>query len=296
MKLDYVGRKKKMVWGDYINYGIMMVLSFIFIYPLINTLALSLSNARDLVGEAIYLLPKGFTLNAYKSLLADSTILRYYMNTILYAVSGTLITLLCTALMSYALIFDELKGRKIVSIMLLITMFFGGGLIPTYLTIKSYHMMDTIWALILPGAISAWNVMMFRTFFLTIPESLREAAFIDGAGHFRVLFNIMIPLSKPLLATVGLFTIVGFWNDYFNALIYLDTSKKMPIQIFLRRMLIDMQPGSEVDMSRVLDVLSINPRTTKAAATIITVIPILCVYPFLQKYFAKGMMLGSVKA
>ncbi|MEG0693134.1 MAG: carbohydrate ABC transporter permease [Oscillospiraceae bacterium] len=296
MKLDYVGQKRKMAIADYIIYAVMIILSFIFIYPLVNTLALSLSDAKALVGETIYFLPKGFTMNSYKTLLSDITIFRYYFNTILYATTGTLITLLFTALMAYPLIFKELVGRKFVSILLIITTFFGGGLIPTYLTMKNFNLMDTIWVIILPGAISAWNVIMFRTFFMTIPESLREAAFIDGAGHFRVLFKIIIPLSKPLIATVALFTIVGFWNDYFNALIYLDTSAKMPIQIFLRSMLIEMSPGTNIDMSKVLDVLSVNPRTTKAAATIITIVPILCVYPFMQKYFTKGMMLGSVKA
>lgn len=232
MKLDYVGHKRKMVVADYIIYFIMIVLSFIFIYPLVNTLALSLSDAKALVGETIYLFPKGFTINSYKTLLSDISIFRYYYNTILYATTGTVITLLFTALMAYPLIFSELKGRKFVSVLLIITTFFGGGLIPTYLTMKNLNLMDTIWVIILPGAISAWNVIMFRTFFMTIPESLREAAFIDGAGHFRVLFKIMIPLSKPLIATVALFTIVGFWNDYFNALFILTLPQRCRFRFF----------------------------------------------------------------
>lgn len=296
MKLDYVGRVQRMRLADYIIYVVMALLCFVFIYPLINTLALSFSNAKALVGQTVYLLPRGFTLNAYKSLLSDSSIFLFYWNTLVYATTGTLLTLTVTALMAYPLIFNELKGRKLVSILLLITMFFSGGMIPTYLTIRNYGMMDTIWAMILPGAVSAWNVIMFRTFFLGIPESLREAAFIDGAGHFRVLFSIIVPLSKPVIATVALFTLVLFWNDYFNALIYLDTVDKMPIQIFLRRLLIDMKPTDNADMSKMLDILSVNPRTTKAAATIVTIVPILCVYPFIQKYFAQGMMLGSVKS
>ena len=157
-------------------------------------------------------------------------------------------------------------------------------------------MLDTIWVMILPGAISAWNVIIFKTFFLTIPASLRDAASIDGAEHFRVLFQIMLPSLKAMLATISLFTIVGFWNDYFNALIYLDSMDKMPIQMFLRKMVIEMKPRDDVDMNRVMDMMTLNPRTQKAAATIITILPILCVYPFLQKYFAKGVMLGSIKA
>ena len=180
-------------------------------------------------------------------------------------------------------------------------MFFGGGLIPSYLNIRNLHMLNTIWAMILPGCISAWNTIMFVNFFHSIPDSLRESATIDGANHFRVLFSIILPLSKALLATIALFTIVGFWNDYFNALIYLDSTSKMPIQIFLRKILVNMEiaegnANQGDEMMRLLDMVNANPRTVKAAATIITIIPVLCVYPFLQKYFTKGMMIGAVKA
>ena len=173
-------------------------------------------------------------------------------------------------------------------------------MIPTYLTIRNLQMINTIWAMILPGAISAWNVIMFVNFFNTIPESLKESATIDGANHLRILFSIVIPLSKALMATIALFTIVGFWNDYFNAMLYLESTSKMPIQIFLRKILINMEINEgnmqNNDIGKLLDMVNANPRTVKAAATIVTIIPIICVYPFLQKYFTKGMMLGAVKA
>ena len=202
--------------------------------------------------------------------------------------------------MAYPLTVKEFKGKKLINVLLLITMFFGGGLIPSYLNIRNLGMLNTLWVMIIPGCVSAWNVIMFVNFFNTIPDSLRESATIDGAGHLRILVFIVIPLSKALLATVSLFTIVGYWNDYFTALIYLTDSDKMPIQIFLRKIMISMDitqgnTSSGSDMSRMLDMVNANPRTVKAAAAILTMLPILCVYPFLQKYFAKGVMIGAVK-
>ncbi len=300
MHTQAVGSKRKRSLFDYVNTVLLVLLSAIFLYPLLMTLGLSFSSAKALVGQNVILMPKGFSLQSYQTILADPKILRYYLNTIIYASTGTLVSLLLTALLAYPLTVKEFRGKKLINILLLITMFFGGGMIPTYLTIRNLHMINTIWAMILPGAISAWNVIMFVNFFNGIPESLRESATIDGAGHLRILFFIVIPLSKALLATIALFTIVGFWNDYFNAMLYLDSTSKMPIQIFLRKILVNMEinegNAQNNEMSRLLDMINANPRTVKAAATIVTIIPILCVYPFLQKYFTKGMMLGAVKS
>lgn len=288
-------------WFDYLNGLLMILLCILFLYPLFMTLNLSLSSPQQLVGLSnIIMLPKGFTLQSYKVLLADESILRYYLNTILYAGTGTLVCLAVTSLMAYPMTVKEFRGKKLLNVLLLITMFFSGGLIPSYMNIRSLGLINTIGAMILPGCISAWNVIMFVNFFNTIPESLRESATIDGAGHLRILVFIVLPLSKALLATIALFTIVGYWNDYFNALIYLNDSDKMPIQIFLRKIMISMDvnagnTASNSDMSRLMDMVNANPRTVKAAAAMITMLPILCVYPFLQKYFAKGMMIGAVK-
>lgn len=285
---------------DYINTAILILLSVIFLYPLLMTTGLSFSSAKALVGQNVILMSKGFTLQSYQAILSDPSILRYYLNTIIYAVTGTILSLMFTALLAYPLTVQEFRGKKLINVLLLITMFFGGGMIPTYLTIRNLQMINTIWAMILPGAISAWNVIMFVNFFNTIPESLKESATIDGANHLRILFSIVIPLSKALMATIALFTIVGFWNDYFNAMLYLESTSKMPIQIFLRKILINMEINEgnmqNNDIGKLLDMVNANPRTVKAAATIVTIIPIICVYPFLQKYFTKGMMLGAVKA
>ena len=300
MHTKAVGARRKWTAFDWFNTVFLVLLSAVFLYPLLMTLGLSFSSPRALVGQNVILLPKGFTLQSYQTILSDPAILRYYWNTIVYASTGTLTSLLLTSLLAYPLTVAEFKGKKLINILLLITMFFGGGMIPSYLNIRNLHMINTIWAMILPGAISAWNVIMFVNFFKGIPDSLRESATIDGAGHVRILFSIVIPLSKALLATIALFTIVGFWNDYFNAMLYLDSTSKMPIQIFLRKILVNMEINQgntqDTDMSRLLDMINANPRTVKAATTIITILPIMCVYPFLQKYFTKGMMLGAVKA
>ena len=300
MHTKAVGARRKWTAFDWFNTVFLVLLSAVFLYPLLMTLGLSFSSPRALVGQNVILLPKGFTLQSYQTILSDPTILRYYWNTIVYASTGTLTSLLLTSLLAYPLTVAEFKGKKHINILLLITMFFGGGMIPSYLNIRNLHMINTIWAMILPGAISAWNVIMFVNFFKGIPDSLRESATIDGAGHVRILFSIVIPLSKALLATIALFTIVGFWNDYFSAMLYLDSTSKMPIQIFLRKILVNMElnegMAKDTDMSRLMDMINANPRTVKAATTIVTILPILCVYPFLQKYFTKGMMLGAVKA
>lgn len=281
---------------DLANYAVFALLSLSFLYPLVMTLAISFSESLKLGSKPIGVWPIGFTLDSYKMLLMDGRIVRYYLNTILYASTGTAVMLFCTSLMAYPLTFKDFRGKNSVTILLTITMFFGGGLIPYYLVVLKLGLVDRIWALILPGAISAWNVIIFRTFFQSIPDSLRESAWMDGAGHFVVLFRIVVPLSLPLLATFTLFSVVGFWNDFFNALIFLRTQAKQPVQLFLRRILVlmDFRDVQNTAILKIVDNLS--SRTVKGAAVIITIIPILCVYPFLQKYFAKGIMVGAIKA
>lgn len=281
---------------DVVNIVFFVLISISFIYPLLMTLATSISNPEMLGSKSVSVWPIGFSVDAYRLLLSDGRIMRYYFNTILYAVSGTVAMLISTSLMAYPLTFPDLKGRTLVTILLTITMFFGGGLVPFYLVVLKLGLMDTIWALILPGAISAWTVIIFRTFFMSIPTSLRESAHMDGAGHFTVLLRIIIPLSKPLLATFTLFTVVAFWNDFFSALIFLRSQEKQPIQLFLRRILI-LMAFRDVENASILQIVqNISTRTVKGAAVIITITPILCVYPFLQKYFTKGILIGAIKA
>ena len=280
---------------DFLIYLFLILLTLSFIYPIANQLALSISDAGELGWQSITVIPVGFSTDSFRALLSSDVILRYYINTIKYASVGTVIMLATTSLMAYPLTFRELRGRKLIMILLVITMFFSGGLVPYYLLVLWLGLVDTIWALVLPNAILAWNVIIFRTFFRTVPGALRESAHIDGAGHFLVLFRIVLPLSKPLLATFVLFSLVGFWNDYFWALIFLRDQDKQPIQLFLRRILIlvGLEGVQNTSALQIFD--NISSRTAKAAALIITITPILCVYPFLQKYFTKGLFIGSLK-
>lgn len=287
---------KKVTAFDVVLVVIMVLLSAIFLYPLLNMLALSFSDSQELKSLPVYLWPKGFSLESYKALLGDSRTLLYYWNTIKYASVGTVIMLLTTSLMAYPLSIPALRGRRFVSVLLTITMFFGGGLIPYYVTIMQLGMINTFWVMVIPGAISAYNVIVFKTFFMSIPEALRESASLDGAGHVRILFQIVLPLSKAVLATFALFSIVGYWNDYMTALLYLRDDTKYPIQLLMRRLLVLMDYKDASTAQMLKDFQKISTRTTKAAATIITVVPVLCVYPFMQKHFAKGVLVGSIKA
>lgn len=287
---------KKITAFDVILVLVMIIASCCFLYPLVNMLALSISDAQMLKSSAVFLTPVGFSLESYRALLNDNRILLYYWNTISYAGVGTLIMLLTTSLMAYPLSIPALRGRKLVSVLLTITMFFGGGLIPYYVVIMKLKLIDTFWVMVLPGAISAYNVIVFKTFFMSIPAELRESANLDGAGHVRILFSIVLPLSKAVLATFALFSIVGYWNDYLTALLYLRDDAKYPIQLLMRRLLVLMDYKDASTAQLLKDFRGISTRTTKAAAAIITVVPVLCVYPFMQKHFAKGVLVGSVKA
>ena len=255
---------------------------------------MSLSDPEVLGGQAIGILPKGFSLDAYKYLLSSSKVYRYYGNTLLYAGLGTLITILTTSLVAYSLSISTFSGRKAISVFLVITMFFSGGMIPSYLNIQRLGLMDTIWAMVLPG-ISAYNVMVYKTFFGQLPSSLREAAKVDGAGHVRILFTIVLPLSKPLLATMALFSIVGHWNSYMTAVLYLRDTNKYPIQMLLRSLLITLEMLEDENLAALATQVTTSSRTVKGAAVMIAMLPILCVYPFAQKYFTKGVVVGSIK-
>lgn len=275
-------------------YGIVIILTLSFLYPVVYCLSMSLSDPEVLGGQAIGILPKGFSLDAYKYLLSSSKLYRYYGNTLLYAGVGTFISIMTTSLVAYALSISTFSGRKVITVFFVITMFFSGGMIPTYLNIKNLGLMNTIWALVLPG-VSAYNVMVYKTFFRQLPDSLREAAKMDGAGHIRILFTILLPLSKPLLATMALFSIVGHWNSYMPAVLYLRDTDKYPIQMLLRSLLITLEMIEDENLKFMATQVTTSSRTVKGAGVMIAMLPILCVYPFAQKYFTKGVVVGSIK-
>jgi putative aldouronate transport system permease protein len=245
--------------------------------------------------------PIGFNTNAYALVLKDPLVGGAYLNTVIYAFGSTVLMLLVTSLAAYPLTFNDFMAKKLITILYTITMFFGGGLIPTYLWIRQLHLLNTIWVMIVPGCVGAYNIFVFRTFFNGIDKGLREAAYIDGASDPVILFKIILPLSKALLATFALFSIVGAWNSWFNALIYLSDERRYPLQLVLRRYLFNpLGQGSlsgigAGDMYQMMIGLRINPKSIQMALIVIAMLPITLIYPFLQKYFVKGVTLGSIK-
>lgn len=280
---------------DVSNVSLMTVLCIVFIYPVILTLSISFSETTP-ADQIIMLLPRGFTLDSYKFLLGDGRLMRYYANSVFYAASSTVVFLLLTSMMSYPFVIRNFRGKKLLNLYMVTTMFFSGGLIPFYFVVVGLGLVDNVLVMMIPGAVAAYNVIIFRTFFGQIPQSLRECAQIDGAGHFTVLFRIFLPISRPLLATFALFNIVGKWNDFFTPMLFLRKEYLQPVQMLLRRMLIqmDFKDIRNLDMQQMYKL--VDARTVKCAAIILTITPVLCVYPFLQKYFAKGILVGAIKA
>lgn len=278
------------------NAVILTLVAISCLYPFINMFATSLSNNEAVMKGTVSIWPKGFNLEAYSRILKESQFWIGYKNTIIYTVVGTLVSLVMTIACAYPLSKKNLIGKKPILLFMIFTMYFGGGLIPHYLLIKNIGMMDSIFAIVLPGAVSVYNMLIMKTFFQGIPESLLEAAQIDGMGQFGMLTKIVLPLSKPIIATMTLFYAVGFWNDWFTALIYMNSTSKFPVTLFLRDVVMGVtlaaQSGQSIDANAASGVMA---QTMQSATVMLVTIPILCVYPFVQKHFVKGVMLGSVK-
>lgn len=291
-------RKSKLnrvtIW-DVLLVIFFVVLSALFLYPIWYCVVRSLTGL-SYTGQPPLLIPRQITLEAFEFVFTDADILRYYSNTLIYAFGGTFVSLLLTCMMAYPFVINDFKGKTFLNIFMVITMFFGGGLIPTYYLISSLGLRNTIWVMIIPGAVGAYDTIVFRTFFKGVPDSLREAAYIDGAGHYRVLFSLMIPLSKALLATFGLFGLVGRWNDWFTPFIYLSKEHLKPMALYLRSTLVVAETQSADFTALFQTYQNIKAENIRCAAVLITIIPIMCVYPFLQKYFAQGTLIGAVKA
>lgn len=273
----------------------MAVISIIFLYPFLNVLATSLSSNRMITTGQVTFYPKEIILDGYKLLFQEENILRAYWNTIVIAVGSAVISLSMTSLLAYVMMVPDFVLRKPLSIFLLITMFFSGGTVPTYLLIQNLGLYDTWWALILPNAISAYNVFVYRSFYKGISMEIREAARIDGAGDFRVLTSIYVPLSKALYATFGLFAVVGVWNSYYDALLYIKDPDMQPVQMILRKIVFTSGTANMSDAQQMIGNGLLNQLNVQYACVIATIGPILLVYPFIQKYFAQGMQVGAVK-
>jgi putative aldouronate transport system permease protein len=261
-------------------------------------LILSLSDPRYAITLQVYTIPKGFNLGAYEILIMDTKIWRSFANTILYALSNMILMLVTCMLGAYPLTFKSLRGRKFLNTYLLITMFFSGGLIPLFLVILGLGIYDTPLALIIPTCFSVWYIILTKSFLSTIPETLREAAKIDGANVYQILFRIYLPLSTPILAVIAVYTVVNVWNSWFNALVYMPHVDWQPLQLYLRRMLINAETPRQVlnpAAARQLEERKLSYAQLKYAMIIFTSLPVLFSYPFFQKYFMKGIMLGSLK-
>ncbi len=284
---------------DVVNLIVMCVLLLIFIWPMWFVLIASFSDPNQLWLGNVILWPKGFTLEAYEKLLEYTDIWIGYKNTILYTVVGTLVNLILTVILAYPLSRKDFLPRKFIMIMLVITMYFSGGLIPTYLVVKNLGMVNNFWAMIIPGAISTYNVLVVRTYFLnSIPNELHEAAKLDGANNLQFFGKIALPLAKPVVAVVGLYYAVGHWNDYYTALIYLYDKEKFPLTCFLKNLIIDTSTamqGSFGSSASEMESMIRLAQSLKYSTIIAAVIPMLIVYPFVQKFFVKGVMIGSIK-
>jgi putative aldouronate transport system permease protein len=275
----------------------MTMLGVVMLYPFLSVIAMSFSGDSALMAGKVTFYPVEFNANAYRMVLQDPLVWKSYGNTIVYAAGSCVLMLIVTSLAAYPLTFSEFKAKKLITLLYTITMFFGGGLIPTYLWIRQLHLLNTVWVMIIPGCVGAYNVFVFRTFFSGIDRGLREAAYIDGASDVAVLFRIILPLSQALLATFALFSIVGTWNSWFNALIYLNDERKYPLQLVLRRYLFSDFSGGDGNrsMANLLQLLNVNPKSVQMALVVIAMLPITLIYPFLQKYFVKGITLGAIK-
>lgn len=282
-------------------YVFLTVLAFSTFYPFWNSLVISFNEGLDTAKGGITFWPREFTLENYRIVFEDSRLMNGFVIAALRTVIGTLTAILATSIFAYGMSKRELMGRKYYMIMCIITMYFGGGLIPTYMLIRSLGLFNSFWVFIIPALISVWNMIIFRTFFQGLPAGLEESAKIDGCGNWGTFFRIVLPLSGPVVATLSLFTAVAHWNEWFVASIYITNEDLLPIQTVLRQILfsnIASEQMANVDMSAIAHMNAAKKITSKAltmATIMVATIPIVCVYPFLQKYFVKGVLIGSLK-
>jgi putative aldouronate transport system permease protein len=276
------------------NVVVLLVIVFVTFYPFLNMVAQSFSSEGNINSGKVNLIPLGFNLETYKVVMADSMFWTNYENTVIYTVVATAISIVLTTFFAYAISKRRLKGRNLFIGIAVFTMFFNGGIIPNYVLITSLGMKNTLWAIVLPNAISVFNLLIMKSFFENMPEELEEAAAIDGLNTYGILLRIVLPLSKAVLATMILFYAVVNWNSWFSAFLYLDKKELFPVTIFLRNLIAGATSegtsfgGSAENLTQIAS-------NVKAVAMVLSVVPILCIYPFVQKYFVTGVMLGSVK-
>lgn len=284
--------------SDIILVAICLVIVLLVAYPLYYVLIASVSNPYDVYAGKTFLFPSGFTLDGYKAVFADNSIVTGYLNSIKYTVVGTIFSVVMVYLTAYPLSIKNLPGRKFLSIFFIITMYFGGGLIPTYLVVKQTGLMDSMWALVLPGGVGVSNMIIVRNFFEhSIPKEMIESAEIDGASKWTTFIKIVVPLSRSIMAVMVVFSMVAYWNDWFTALIYLPGQEKAPLPLVLRNILIKSSASASQASTISGGYAELNKLTEmiKFSSIIVAAAPMLVIYPFVQKYFEQGFMAGAVK-
>ncbi|MFC3493755.1 carbohydrate ABC transporter permease [Glycomyces rhizosphaerae] len=282
------------VFGAF-NATFLVLLCLGMLYPFITVLAQSFSSSGAIKAGKVNFLPVDFNVDTYIAVMSNDIFWRNYGNSVLYTVVGTAIAMTLTTTYAFVLSKPHLKGRKVLIGIAVFTMFFNGGLVPNYVLISSLGMKNTMWALVLPGAISVFNLLVMKAFFENLPKELEEAAQIDGLGWYGIFGRIVLPLSKAVIATMVLFYSVAFWNDWFAAFLYLDKSELFPITLFLRNLIAGASTTASEGAAAAGSTTAQVSANIQAVTMILTVIPILCVYPFVQRYFVSGVMLGSVK-
>ncbi|MGO4495753.1 carbohydrate ABC transporter permease [Paenibacillus sp. 2RAB27] len=275
-----------------VNYTLLITVGLICVLPFITLLAKSVSEEAYVVSGQVSLWPMGFQLKAYEVLLSGIDFRTAFTNSLFVAVLGTAIQVFFTACVGYAIAKRDLVGRKAINILYVFTMLFNGGMIPTYMVIKNTGLINHLWVLVIPGMVSAFNLILVRNYFESLPYSLEESARIDGAGNLTILFRIMLPISKPLLATIAIFSAVGIWNNYMDPLMYLTKKEVQVLPLFLQNVVAAANKNGLENPEQLANIAS---ETFRAAAIFVSSIPILIVYPFLQKYFVTGLTLGAVK-
>ena len=290
--------RKKRSFGEMVYVGvcylIIIIMCVLTLYPFIYLVSASLSSATSVMKNEVFLLPKNFTWRAYEVVFQYKGIWIAYLNTIFYTVAGTLLSLVLSIFAAYPMSKKRWALKKPMGLFITFTMWFGGGMIPFYLTMKNLHLLDSRLGVLLYPAISAFYVIIFRTHFESLPDALEESAKIEGANDFQILVKIMIPLSKPIIAAISLYYAIDRWNAYFWEMLLLNDDKKMPVQVLLQRIIINSQLGQDIAKALSPGEATI-PNTIKFAAIMITTLPIIMIYPFLQKYFVSGALVGSVK-
>ena len=300
-KIEKIGKisflcGKKITVVDTILFIIITVLNFVMIYPLVNITAVSVSSQMAYVENPMMIFPKGITTVAYQLILQSSVIKYAYLNTIIITVVGTFLSLFLYVTAAYPLSKKDFRGRSVIMKIIIFTMLFSGGLIPSFLLIKSLKLYDTLTALIMPSLFSAFNLVLVKNYFETIPQSLIESAKLDGVNEFMMLWKIIVPLSKAIISTIGLFVAVEYWNSYFSAVVYTSSVEKWTLQLLLRELIMSANLGEVTSLGDMAEISRTIPtESVKYAALVITILPILCIYPFVQKYFVSGIMIGAVK-